>query len=403
MRVTINPSVAVGSVQAPPSKSVSHRALICGALSSKSTIHNIAYSQDIEATLRCLKEMGATVRKKADSVTIGGLNPFLFHEGEGPVLHCGESGSTLRFLLPICLLADIPVVFVGSPRLIQRPLGVYRDICRQYGLTWMHNEHAIIVRGPLYANRFSFSGAFSSQFVSGLMMAMPLLIEESHIEVVPPFESRSYVALTSAVQKAFGVTTTLEGMHVNICPGGEYQSTEYWVEGDYSNAAAIDAFNLLGGDVKVLGLSPESVQGDRAYKDFYQQLQEGNKEFDLTDCPDLGPVLFALAAVCGGAKFSGTRRLRLKESDRVAAMITELEKFGISATCDVNSVEIHEGRLQAPTQVLCGHNDHRIVMALSLLCSRVGGTIDGADAVKKSYPDYFDVLRTLSIDIQMDE
>ena len=400
MRVILSPSVATGVVTAPPSKSMAHRALICGALSKGSTIRNVAYSQDIEATLRCLQTMGATVERKGDVLNIGGLNPFAIVPYT--VLDCGESGSTLRFLLPLCLLASVPVILKGSRRLLERPLGVYEEICEQQNLTLIRTENAITVCGRLSAGIYRVPGNVSSQFISGLLFALSLLEQESTLEVLEPFESRSYVRMTREVLACFGITMDVQKHRFHIPERGTYRSLDYAVEGDCSNAAFLDGFNLLSGSVKVLGLSEETSQGDWVYKNFYRQLQEGWQQFDLSNCPDLGPVMFALAAVFGGAKFSGTARLRIKERDRVAAMVTELAKFGVSATVEENAVEIHNVVLRAPTEALCGHNDHRIVMALSLLCSKVGGAIEGAEAVAKSYPDYFDTIRSLGIKVDIE-
>ena len=401
MRVTIVPSVAQGSVTAPPSKSMAHRALICGALTDGSTISNIAYSKDIEATLRCLEALGAMVTRKEDSVRIGGINPFEIPEGV--VLDCGESASTLRFLLPLCLLSHHPVSLTGSQRLMERPLHIYEEICCEQGLLFEREENRITVCGPLRAAEFTVTGNISSQFITGLLMALPLLDESSKVRVLGDFESASYIALTMVVQTGFGVGICRDENVFLIGAEQRYKSTDYIVEGDCSNAAFLDAFNLLGGDVKVSGLSPETAQGDWVYHGFYERFRAETPVFDLSDCPDLGPVMFALAAALGGAKFVGAARLRIKESDRIMTMVQELAKFGVTATVEENDVEIHRCSLHAPTAVLCGHNDHRIVMALSLLCSRVGGVIDGAEAVAKSYPNYFEVLRQLSIDVRIDE
>ena len=178
---------------------------------------------------------------------------------------------------------------------------------------------------------------------------------------------------------------------------------EYTVEGDYSNAAFLDAFNLLGGEVQVIGLSETSVQGDKVYKEMFEQLSGGTKEFDLSDCPDLAPIMFALSAVKGGARFTGTARLKIKESDRAEAMKQELKKFGIDLKIKENEVIVEKGAINPPTEILCGHNDHRIVMALSLLCSMVGGTIAGAEAVNKSFPDFFDKIKALKVDVILND
>ena len=401
MRVKIVPSVARGTVTAPPSKSVAHRALICGALSDGSTISNVAYSQDIEATLGCLEAMGATVDRREDSVRIGGLNPFAIKPYT--VLNCGESGSTLRFLLPLCLLSDVPILLTGSQRLLERPLSVYEEICREQNLTFLRTEHAITVCGPLSAGNYRVRGDVSSQFITGLLFALSLLDGESSLKVSEPFESKSYVRISQTVQSAFGVDVSVAKNTYFVGGRGRYCERDYIVEGDCSNAAFLDAFNLLSGDVKVSGLSPETAQGDGVYRHFYQRFGAEKPQFVLSDCPDLGPVMFALAAAFGGAKFVGTARLRIKESDRVAAMVQELAKFGVSATVEENAVEIHDCVLRTPTEVLSGHNDHRIVMALSLLCSKVGGVIDGAQAVAKSYPNFFDVIHSLGIEVILDD
>ena len=401
MRAILSPSVAHGVVTAPPSKSMAHRALICGALSTKSTIRNIAYSQDIEATLRCLEAMGAFVERHTDYVTLGGLDPFEIPANT--TLDCGESGSTLRFLLPLCLLSSSPIHLTGSKRLLERPLSVYEEICRKQDLVFHRTEDAVTVCGPLSAGTYAVRGDISSQFITGLMFALSLMNGESRMVVTEPFESRSYVTMTQLLQNEFGVATSLEQTHITIRGKGMYRAQTYTVEGDCSNAAFPDGFNLLGGSVKVVGLSPKTAQGDRVYKDLYRRLQSEPREFDLTDCPDLGPVLFALAAAMGGAEFTGTSRLHIKESDRVSAMVEELAKFGVPATVGDNMVTIHRAELHTPTHRLCGHNDHRIVMALSLLCSKVGGVIDGAEAVAKSYPDYFDVIRSLGIEVKTDD
>ena len=401
MKATVLPSTAIGEVVAPPSKSMAHRALICGALTAKSIIRNVSYSKDIEATLRCLQAMGATVISEGDVVTIGGLDPFSIPEGTK--LDCGESGSTLRFLLPLCLLANRSVTLCGSGRLMERPLGIYEDICREQGLAFERGDNEITVCGRLRAGEYTIAGDVSSQFITGMLLTLSLLNESSQVRVTGKFESESYVNLTLSAQKAFGVVVDREENTFFVKGGQGYIDSDYIVEGDCSNAAFLDAFNLLGSSVKVCGLSDETPQGDWVYRRFYEELRSETCCFDLSDCPDLGPVMFALAAALGGATFTGTARLRIKESDRVAAMVEELMKFGITSTVEENTVVIHGGELRRPTEELCGHNDHRVVMALSLLCSVVGGSISGAEAVAKSYPDYFSVIRSLGIEVSIDD
>lgn len=401
MKVVITPSRAVGRVCAPPSKSVAHRALICGALAGNSVIHNLAWSQDVLATLGCLQSLGCSVEQQRNSVKLIGFTSASI--GENAVLECNESGSTLRFMIPLCLLCDRPIWLRGNQRLLERPLGVYESICAQQGITFERKEDAILVRGQLRPGHYSVPGNVSSQFISGLLFALPLLDGDSTLEITGMLESASYIDLTLSVMEHYGIKIEKKDS-CYLIPGRQtYTPAEYTVEGDCSNAAFLEAFNYFDGDVQVDGLAENTQQGDRVYKDMFASLAAGKREFDLSDCPDLAPVLFSVAAALGGARFTGTARLRIKESDRGAAMAAELAKFGIAVRVEENLVDVLPGTLRRPTEDLWGHNDHRIVMALSLLCSITGGTIDGAQAVAKSYPDYFDVLKRLRIGVSISD
>ena len=401
MRVTITPSKAAGTVTAPPSKSLAHRALIGGALSEGSTVHNVALSKDIEATLRCLQAMGARVEVNGNTVKIGGLNPFYIPPNA--ILPCNESGSTLRFLLPLCLLCGHPVTLTGSKRLFERPLGVYEDICREQGVALSKTDTSVTVCGRLRAGEYTVPGNVSSQFITGLLYTLPFLEGDSRITVTGRLESASYIDLTLSALDSYGICVKRQDNVLAVRGNQHYAMTNYTVEGDCSNAAFLEGFNLLGGSVKVLGLTDETRQGDGIFREFYRRLRAGENQFDLSDCPDLGPVMFALSAALGGAVFTGTARLRIKESDRAAAMAEELAKCGVPVSVRENEVIVHDSALSMPSVPFYGHNDHRIVMALSLLCSVTGGVIEGAEAVAKSYPDYFDILKTLEIGLSVDE
>jgi 3-phosphoshikimate 1-carboxyvinyltransferase len=266
---------------------------------------------------------------------------------------------------------------------------------------FVRSNDRITVCGPLSSGNYTVRGDLSSQFISGLMLALPLLRDNSIVEVTEPFESAPYTEITQSVQKDFGVCIDREHTRFTIRGHSAYDSRSYTVEGDYSNAAYFDALTMLGGDVKGFNLTPESPQGDSVYRHYFKQLSKGFTTIDLANTPDLGPIMFAVAAAMGGAEFTGTARLRLKESDRLVSMKAELAKFGIPMTIGANSVIIHNTPLQTPAEVLCGHNDHRVIMALSLLCTITGGQIGGAEAVAKSYPSYFDHLQQLGIQLQM--
>ena len=400
MKVTIEKSRACGSVCAPPSKSMAHRLLICAGLcDGESTVKGIAKSEDILATLDCLKALGASFSLTDDSVRIRGADPK--NRNASAVFACRESGSTLRFFLPVALLSSQEAIFTGSDYLLSRPLQVYETICNERHLPFSHSKSEIRVRGPLPAGRYKVPGNVSSQFISGLLFALALQDKDSVIELIPPVESGAYIDLTVAALAQFGVSVMRPDNHTLATRGGQrYQPRETTVEGDYSNAAFLSVFNLLGGDVSVRGLRADSLQGDRVYADLFAQIASGTPTIHIADCPDLGPILFALAAAKQGAVFTGTRRLKLKESDRAEAMRLELAKFGVDVRVDEDRVTVLPKDFHAPDQPLSGHNDHRIVMALSVLLTQTGGTIDGAEAVAKSFPDFFETLAALQIRLQ---
>ncbi len=396
MRVFFTPSKAEGTVKAPPSKSMAHRMLLAAGLADgTSIISNIKISRDIEATIDCLRALGASVEIEGDTAAVTGTDPK--NRGQAAVLKCRESGSTIRFFLPLCLLSGRPACLEGTEKLLSRPFSVYENIFNEQGLLFEKTKNAIKVCGPLNPGCFSFRGDISSQFVTGLLYALPVLDGDSTIRLIPPVESRSYIDLSLSALKQFGVTAEWKNETTLYIPGGQrFQKNNASVEGDWSNAVFLEGLNLIGGNVSVTGLKEDSLQGDRVYRKMLGELKNGTPKLDLSDCPDLGPVLFALAAAQNGAVFTGIERLRLKESDRIEAMREELNKFGAVFSADLHSVTIRPG-IRRPAAPLFGHNDHRIVMALSLLCSYVGGTIDGAEAVEKSFPEFFERLKELGV------
>ena len=397
MTVTVKPSYASGTVVAPPSKSMAHRALICGALSEQSVIRNIDFSKDIIATLNCLEKLGAKVKIDGDKVTLGGLK--LDTIPDGAVLEAGESGSTLRFLIPLCMAPRKTVVLKGAKRLFERPLDIYEDIAKQQNILFEKKENSLTVCGGISSGEYSVAGNVSSQFISGLLFLLPLLKGDSTLTVTGNFESASYIDLTLQVLTAFGVDIKRQNNTFYIKGDSSYTSQNYVVEGDCSNAAFLEAFNYLGGNVTVEGLKENTLQGDRVYKDIFEGLKNGQKRFDLSDCPDLAPVVFALSCLFGGAEFTGTKRLKIKESDRAQAMKQELSKFGIEVVVFDNSVIIQGGELKLPTEALNSHNDHRIAMALMLLLSVTGGSLKGSECVKKSFPCFYKTISQIGIDL----
>lgn len=398
--VTIHPGTARGIFVAPPSKSAAHRALICAGLADgESVIENLSLSDDIAATVDCLHALGAHIHIDGNTAHVIGCTPTA--RQKSTTLPCRESGSTLRFFLPLALLSDAPVVMTGSERLMQRPLDVYETLGQTHHFSITHRSHEILVQGSLSPGTFSLRGDISSQFVTGLCFALPLLTQDSQICLLPPVESQSYIALTRTILEIFGVRTESPDRHNIIVPGNQhYHATHYTVEGDHSGAAFFHALNTLGGHVSIQGLQHDSTQGDRVGTVLLSELQKGYAHIDLSDCPDLAPILFAVAGILHGATFTGTHRLKIKESDRAHAMQQELKKCGISLDVGENEVIVHGSTPHFPSVPIEAHNDHRIVMAMAVLLTQTGGVIHNAQVVRKSMPDFFARLEALGITVE---
>ncbi len=399
MTIELTPQKAKGIVTAPPSKSMAHRLLIAAGLSQgTSIIRGLSPSEDILATIDCLKALGAAVSLNQGTATVTGTIP---KNSKGlATLPCRESGSTLRFFIPLCLLSDAPHTLTGYGRLMQRPQEIYKQLCQENQLQFQQNDSQILVQGPLQGGNYTLPGNVSSQFITGLLYALPLTGRDSTITLIPPVESRSYINLTLSALKTFGIDAKWLDETTLSVKQGQYQSTETTVEGDYSNAAFLDALNVLGGKVTIEGLVEDSLQGDKVYKHGFDTLKKGNATLSLADCPDLGPIYMAMAAALYGGTFTDTARLKIKESDRGVVMAEELAKFGIRTDVMENTIVVHAAPLLKPRELLQGHNDHRIVMTLATLCTVTGGTITDAQAVAKSFPDYFQVIASLGIPLK---
>jgi len=400
MKIQIEKGQAKGKIKVPPSKSMAHRMLICAAMcDGVSTVSGISSCEDVLATIDCLRALGVRIEECGEDVKVFGKS-FSDASPSG-VLKCRESGSTLRFFIPIALLSGKTVMFDGAPSLMSRPMSVYEDICRKLGLTFISDGNTITVKGPLHGGNFSVVGNISSQFISGLLFALPGAKEDSTIKITPPIESRSYINLTLESLKLFGIKAEWRDEYTIFIPGAQRPSArDVTVEGDYSGAAFLDALNLFGGEVELEGLREDSTQGDKIYKRYFEMVNDGVPTVHIGDCPDLGPILFATAVACSGGIFDGTRRLKIKESDRASAMASELKKFGASVSVYDDTVVVYPADFHAPTEELYGHNDHRIVMSLAILLTKTGGIIDGAEAVSKSYPDFFRHLSMLGIGVK---
>ena len=409
-----------GVLAAPPSKSMAHRAVLCAALADgESRLTGLAHSQDIDATLGAAAALGAQVEAGESWARIAGAAPL---QAPAAPVDCCESGSTLRFLIPLAALTGRPVAFTGRGRLMQRPQSVYQELFASQGLRFGQEGDTLTVAGPLRPGCFSLAGDVSSQFISGLLFALPLLDGDSRLCLKPPVESRSYIEMTRAAQSRFGVASAWLDEYTLAVPGGQaYRPRDMAIEGDWSQAAFPAALGVLAGDVTVTGLEPGTLQGDAVILDilrrcggraeavpggvrFQKSALHGTK-IDLADCPDLGPILMALGLLCEGETvITNAGRLRLKESDRIAAMEQELRKLGGWIASDGGTVTVRRSALHPPAGPLWGHNDHRVVMSLTVLAAAAGLPVEigGAEAVAKSWPGFFAAMRQLGVEVETD-
>lgn len=423
MLVTIQNSRPIGGcITAPPSKSMAHRAVLCAALArGRSHITNLEFSKDISATLSAAAQLCANVDTGAADAVVEGLGQFL--PLTAPV-DCCESGSTLRFLIPIASLTGQEVTFTGRGRLMERPQSVYEKLYCEQNLRFEQDSAGLTVEGALTPGAYRLAGNVSSQFISGLLFALPLLGGDSTLHLLPPVESRSYIDMTRAVQAAFGVASQWQDENTLAIPGGQrYHPCDYTVEGDYSQAAFPAVLGAVCSGVTVTGLLPETLQGDAVILDILRRCgasitRTGDAvafakaplhgvDIDLADCPDLGPVLMVLGLLCEGTTvIRNAERLRLKESDRIAAMEVELRACGGVLESEGGTITVHgcADRLHTPAAPLHGHNDHRVVMSLTVLAAATGLplTVDDAEAIQKSWPNFFAAVKPLGVEVQED-
>lgn len=414
MKVRVTPSTCQGTVTIPPSKSMAHRSIICAALAKgRSVISNVAYSKDILATIEGMRQLGARIDIQEDTVIIDGIANL--HDADPKEVFCNESGSTLRFFIPLFSLCQKELTFTGKGRLLQRPQKVYEDIFHEQGLRFDQTKQGITIDASLQPGSYTLRGDISSQFISGLLFTLPLLKEDSQIHILPPFESRSYVNLTLEMLEKFHIRAWFED-ELTICiPGNQqYLPCDYRIEGDFSQLAFFAVWAALQQDLYIQGVHHDSRQGDKKIlsilQDFGAQIEEQEKgylikkselhgcDIDLADCPDLGPILCVLAMYSpGNTTIHNAGRLRIKESDRIAAMEEELRKFGVDITSSAEEIYIQGGKNYCCSQELFGHNDHRIVMALTIAaaCSTSSCVIDDAQAIAKSYPGFFDDFQAI--------
>ena len=417
MNKTVAPGCLHGTLRILPSKSASHRAVMMAAMAQGRTrLEPLQLSKDIHATLACAQALGLTRGAAlAPAEEEGFVCAEIWGGGERekrPLreLDCGESGSTLRFFIPLALDGRGPVRFIGHGRLMQRPLTVYENLFAPLGVSWKQEGDALTVEGALRSGRFELPGDVSSQFITGLLLALPLLPGDSEIVITTPLESRAYVELTRRVQRDFGVASEWRGGQTLFIPGGQRPASPgaLRIEGDWSHAAFYLTAGAIGqGEIRLTGLDPHSAQGDRAMVEILRDMGadirwEGDElvsrasrlhglHVDCAQVPDLVPILaVAMAAAEGESRITGAARLRIKESDRLSAMAAALTAAGADVAERPDGLTIHGGKkLHAATVEGC--NDHRIVMAMAVAGTMADGelTITDAEATAKSAPAFW--------------
>ena len=389
MNITIYPQKLHGSITAIPSKSQAHRLLICSAFSDRPTdLICSATNQDIEATVSCLKSLGANITKTDCGYRVEPISVVR----NDVVLECGESGSTLRFMLPIVGALGINATFRLCGRLPSRPLSpLWEEMVRMGCTLTRPTDTTIHCTGKLHPGNFTIAGNISSQYISGLFFATALMEGMSTITITGKVESQPYIELTQKALEIFGIDTydyQISGKRPFSSPG------KITVEGDWSNAAFFIAANALGSDIEIMGLDSTTSQGDRVVQCIVKQLTQ-NIIVDAGNIPDLVPILAVTAGAKSGATFTNVARLRLKESDRVASVAEMLNNLGAQTSISENELIIYPSNYHTCT--INAYGDHRIAMSAAIAATIANGpvTILGAECVEKSYPSFWQAYKQL--------
>lgn len=419
MNVRIKPSKLIGRVNAPSSKSFSHRMLIAAALAGGvSEISNISASEDIDATVGALAALGAKIFREGNTYTVMGIKT----PAASAVIDCRESGSTMRFIIPIAAALGCSCEFRGKGKLPERPITPYIRELGKNGAVITKTEGVMpfVMNGTLKGGNYVLEGDISSQFITGLLFALPLCSGNSVIRLASKLESKPYADMTVEALSRFGISIDesedKDGLPVYRIRGGQkYRSADVSVEGDYSQAAFYFVANALGSEVQVDNLIENSVQGDKKILEIiggisYNKINDSGLRrlpafsADVSDIPDLVPILAVLGCFTDGvSRITGAKRLKIKESNRLEAIASALGNIGGKITVGDDSLEIepvdgfHSG-------VIDGCNDHRIVMASAIASTMADGeiTITGAEAVAKSYPDFWTDFASLGGNIEFE-
>ncbi len=408
MNVTIRPKKLKGEVTVPPSKSVAHRLVIAAALSKgTSVVKNLSFSKDITATVNAMRALGAEIEISGDTAVIKGIEKA----PQKAVIDCCESGSTLRFLIPVACALGVETTFLGQGKLPQRPITPYLEELPRHGAEFDYNgTMPFTVKGKLKSGEYRIGGDISSQFVTGLLFALSVIDGESRLVLTSPLQSKPYVDITADCLSKCGVNVrkVQDGYAVG---SGEMHAFEEAVEADYSQAAFFFVANSLGSEICINELNENSCQGDKKIVEICREIvynkNGGLRPFvlDCSDIPDLVPILAVLASFCEGtSRIENAARLRIKESDRLEAVTVCLNALGGKVTAGSDFLEIQGVGELTGGSVDC-FNDHRIAMAMAVAATRssMPVTLIGAQCVEKSYPDFFEVYKALGGDIDIDK
>lgn len=401
MDIKIYPSKLIGTVKAPSSKSYSHRMIIAAALADGiSEVSNVTDSNDITVTAQAMEALGANVLDDSGTYTVRGIRT----PSEKADIDCGESGSTLRFIIPIAAALGCESVFSGHGKLPERPITPYVREFASKGVSFEPQSGLPIkITGKLSAGEYSLEGDVSSQFITGLMFALPLCTEDSVIKLTSPLQSKPYADMTIAALKNFGINifeTKMDGLPLYLIKGNQkYKPCRVSVEGDYSQAAFFYTANALGSEIEITNLDPHTSQGDKAIVDIIASCGSEMKPFtvDVGDIPDLVPILAVLGCFTKGtSRIVNAARLKIKESDRLTAIADALNAIGGKVTAGGDYLEMQTvDRFTGGEIDSC--NDHRIAMAAAIAAIRSDAPviIRGAEAVRKSYPRFFEDYKAL--------
>lgn len=415
----INPSKLKGEVKIPPSKSMAHRAIICAALSDGlCIIENIDYSDDIIATIDAMNSLGAKIVKHKDHIKVIGVYGSDEKAQETRVIDCNESGSTLRFLIPIALVFEGVTRFIGRGNLGKRPLDTYYNIFDEQNIEYQYKEGELdlLISGMLKSGEFKVRGDISSQFITGLLFALPLIDGDSKIVITTEFESKGYIDLTLSAMKDFGIEIINNDYKEFIIKGNQsYIARDYRVEGDYSQGAFFLVADALKSDVNILDLKEDSLQGDREVIDVLERMgmkierdnnsisgmidgQLKSTVIDGSQCPDIIPILALAASLSDGkTEIINAERLRIKECDRLSAVTSELNKLGAKIEEKQDGLVIEGVKSFKGNVEVWSHKDHRIAMTLAIASTMCDEEIILKDyeCVSKSYPNFFDDFKQL--------